>query len=122
MKRLSLNDLLKKLDTDSPLSIKAKLLRYKQEGLLFFQGSICNKEWDKPFELYYAETAGKIRYRNAFPITTSDYWKIITHQNPIQLMADYYHEYFNTNKISKRWSGPIYMYRGRQYIWLYVKV
>lgn len=121
MKRISLNEISELLDNESPLAIKEKLLRYKQEGILFFHGSICNKEWDKPFEIYYAETPGKIRYRNAFPITLSNWWQLLRHPNPWQILNDYYYAYFNTTKMTKKWSGPIYIYRGNHFFWIYVK-
>ena len=121
MKKMSLKEMLENLQDEGILSLKGKLQRYKKEGVLFFKETIHDMDWYKPMEIYYAFSPGTIQYRNAFPIPSSHYWRLVNHQNPYQILHSYYRDYYNTKKIPKKWAGNLYIYKGERYIWFYLK-
>ncbi|MEK4010177.1 hypothetical protein [Peribacillus sp. FSL M8-0224] len=121
MKRMSLKEMLGNLQDEQILSLKGKLQRYKKEGTLFFKGTIHDMDWNKPMELYYAMSPGTIKYRNAFPVPSSHYWRLVNHQNPWQLLSSYYHDYYKTKKIPKKWASNLYIYKGEKYMWFFIR-
>ncbi|RFU71449.1 hypothetical protein D0469_01720 [Peribacillus saganii] len=119
MKPMSLKEMLIKLDENQVLKLKGNLNKYKKEGTLFFKGDIHEIDWEKPLEIYYFLSPGNIKYRNAFPVPSSHYWKIMNHVNPWLLLSSYYQTYYRSKKIPQKWAGNLYMYKEAKYVWFF---
>ncbi|MDQ6596387.1 hypothetical protein E2K98_02520 [Bacillus salipaludis] len=119
MNNITLANIMDQIGETNLLELKRKLQFYKSQGYLFYPGTIFNKAWDEPIELYYVVTKGTINDCKAFPVPISFYNRRIKKREKKSLLP-YIRSYYQSDNVVEDVLPLLEVYYGKHYIWFYL--
>lgn len=121
MERLTLLQMLETNKYENILQLKLALIRFRNDGTIFFNEQISSLEFNRPFEFYFCITKGKITYINAFPVPTSIYARWMNKSNArFHSLLPYYQSYYETKIMpDEDYFQSLYLFEGEKYVWFY---
>lgn len=120
MKYVTLEQMLNQTHEKNVLKFKLKLIRYKNDGIIFYKEDMSSLKLDQPFELYYLLTKGTISYKNAFPMPLSYYQEFVQNNYSPDFLIDFYQFYYQTKKVpSKKFFQNLEVFESKKHVWFY---
>jgi hypothetical protein len=102
------------------LELKLDLLNLKHTGILFFKEDIVLLDPEERFEVYHADSPGKITFRNAFPVEKYQFVNSKCNTaNYAAFLKDKYFDYFNEEASDDSIKLFQNCYMGQEYVWIY---
>lgn len=85
------------------LTTKKELLRYKQQGRLFFDCNIARLNWEDEFDIYFHMLSNKESEINAFPVPLNQFQLHTNQQIQSHYLKEYFERYYEGNRWKDEW-------------------